>query len=58
MVGALLAASPALPASFGLDLLRQNVRTIVRDAGGYRRFNAELRHPMFETGFDARMYLA
>ena len=45
MVGALLAASPALPAGFGLDLLRDNVLSFVREAGGYRRFHAGIRHP-------------
>jgi len=45
MVGALLAASPTLPAHFGLDLFRENVRSFVRDAGGYRRFHAGIRHP-------------
>jgi AraC-like DNA-binding protein len=45
MVGALLETSPTLPASFGLDPLRENVRTIVRGCGGYRRFHAGVRHP-------------
>jgi hypothetical protein len=45
MVGALLAASPALPAGFGLNLLRDNVLSFVRDAGGYRRFHAGSRRP-------------
>ncbi len=44
-IGALLAASPELPADFGLDQLRENVRSIVRDAGGHRRFRAEIGHP-------------
>ena len=41
-IGVLLAASPALPADFGLDQLRENARSIVRDAGGYRRFHARI----------------
>jgi len=45
MVGTLLAASPALPAHFGLELFRKNVRGLVQDAGGYRRFHAGIRHP-------------
>jgi TniQ len=45
MVGALLAASPTLPAHFGLDLFRKNVRGLVQDAGGYRRFHAGIQHP-------------
>ena len=45
MVGALLAANPTLPAHFGLDLFRKNVRGLVQDAGGYRRFHAGIRHP-------------
>jgi hypothetical protein len=45
MVGALLAASPTLPAHFGLDLFRKNVRGLVRDAGGYRRFHAGIQRP-------------
>jgi len=40
MVGALLAAGPTLSAHFGLDLFRENVRSFVRDAGGYHRFRA------------------
>jgi len=43
MVGELLAASPALTAHFGLDLLRENVRGFVGSAGGYRRLGAEIR---------------
>lgn len=42
MVGALLAASPTLPAEFGLDLLRENVRGIMWGAGGYKRLRAEI----------------
>jgi len=45
MVGALLAAGPTLPAHFGLALFRENVRSFVRDAGGYRRFHAGIRQP-------------
>jgi nitroreductase len=45
MVGALLAASPTLSAHFGLDLFRKNVRGLVRDAGGYRRFHAGIQRP-------------
>jgi AraC-like DNA-binding protein len=45
MVGALLKTSPTLPAGFGTDLLRENVRTIVLDSGGYRRFRAGVCHP-------------
>ncbi|MBV8892331.1 MAG: TniQ family protein [Acidobacteria bacterium] len=32
MVGELMAASPSLPAGFGLDRFRENVRKVVRDA--------------------------
>jgi hypothetical protein len=42
MVGALLAASPTLPADFGVDLLLENVRGLVRGAGGYRRLGAAI----------------
>ena len=45
MVGALLAAGPTLPARFGLDLFRENVHSLVQDAGGYRQFRAGTRHP-------------
>src|ERR1039458_9424874 len=44
MVGALLAAGPTLSAHFGLDLFRENVRSFVRDAGGYHRFRAGVSH--------------
>jgi AraC-like DNA-binding protein len=43
MVGELLAASSALPAQFGLDLLRENIRGFVWTAGGYRRLSAQTR---------------
>jgi TniQ len=45
MLGDLLVASPNLPAHFGLDLFRKNVRGLVRDAGGYRRFHAGIQRP-------------
>ena len=44
MVGALLAAGPTLSAHFGLDQFRENVRSFVRDAGGYHRFRAGVSH--------------
>jgi hypothetical protein len=43
MVGELIAASPTLPAQFGLDLLRENVCGFVRSAGGCCRLDTEIR---------------
>ena len=45
MVGTLLAASPTLAAHFGLELFRKNIRGLVQDAGGYRRFHAGIQRP-------------